>query len=184
MNLFINGEEITNHQFMPGTQQYDKRLMIETLEVTRFLREGENEIMVSLGDGWYRGAMGFSQNKNIYGTDLALLLQFEIAREPIVVSDETWTATQDGPGVFFCDVADDFVGLPFHVHHAAGCGQVNTARKGGNHAVFSALKQRSTQLLFQTQQLLIQGRLGEIQLFSCLGYALFLFDGNNIFNLA
>ena len=63
MNLFINGEEITNHQFMPGTQQYDKRLMIETLEVTRFLREGENEIMVSLGDGWYRGAMGFSQNK-------------------------------------------------------------------------------------------------------------------------
>lgn len=71
--------------------------MIETLEVTRFLREGENEIMVSLGDGWYRGAMGFSQNKNIYGTDLALLLQFEIAREPIVVSDETWTATQDGP---------------------------------------------------------------------------------------
>ena len=38
MNLFINGEEITNHQFMPGTQQYDKRLMIETLEVTRFLR--------------------------------------------------------------------------------------------------------------------------------------------------
>ena len=93
MNLFINGEEITNHQFMPGTQQYDKRLMIEKLEVTRFLREGENEIMVSLGDGWYRGAMGFSQNKNIYGTDLALLLQFEIAREPIVVSDETWTAT-------------------------------------------------------------------------------------------
>ena len=97
MNLFINGEEITNHQFMPGTQQYDKRLMVETLEVTQFLREGENEIMVSLGDGWYRGAMGFSQNKNIYGTDLALLLQFEIAREPIVVSDGTWTATQDGP---------------------------------------------------------------------------------------
>ena len=63
MNLFINGEEITNHQFMPGTQQYDKRLMIETLEVTRFLREGENEIMVSLGDGWYRGAMGFSRIK-------------------------------------------------------------------------------------------------------------------------
>lgn len=71
--------------------------MVETLEVTQFLREGENEILVSLGDGWYRGAMGFSQNKNIYGTDLALLFQLEIANEPVVVTDETWTASQDGP---------------------------------------------------------------------------------------
>lgn len=97
MNIFINGEEITNHQFMPGTQQYDKRLMVETLEVTSFIREGENEILVSLGDGWYRGSMGFSQNKNIYGTDLALLLQLEIAKKSIVVTDETWIATQEGP---------------------------------------------------------------------------------------
>ena len=33
MNIQINGIEITNRQFMPGTQQYDKRLMIETIEM-------------------------------------------------------------------------------------------------------------------------------------------------------
>jgi alpha-L-rhamnosidase len=97
MNIYVNGAEITNHQFMPGTQQYDKRLMVETIDVSSFLRAGDNEILVSLGDGWYRGTMGFSQNKNVYGKDIALLLQLEIAKTPIVITDETWTATQDGP---------------------------------------------------------------------------------------
>lgn len=97
MNIQINGIEITNRQFMPGTQQYDKRLMIETIEIASFLREGENQILVSLGDGWYRGAMGFSQRKNIYGKDVALLLQMEIANNITVVTDETWLASQNGP---------------------------------------------------------------------------------------
>lgn len=97
MNIFINGNEITDYQLMPGTQQYDKRLMVETLEVTSFLQEGKNEIVVSLGDGWYRGSMGFSQNKNVYGTDVALLLQLEIAKEPVVYTDETWMSSQNGP---------------------------------------------------------------------------------------
>ena len=94
MNLFINGEEITNHQFMPGTQQYDKRLMIGDIgSDSGFYEKVRMKIMVSLGDGWYRGAMGSPRIKIFMERDLALLLQFEIAREPIVVSDETWTAT-------------------------------------------------------------------------------------------
>ncbi len=97
MNIYINGQEITDRQFMPGTQQYDKRLMVETLDIQRFLRVGENEILVSLGDGWYRGSMGMDQEKNIYGTDLALLLQLEIGKKTVVKTDETWMATQDGP---------------------------------------------------------------------------------------
>lgn len=97
MNIYLNGMEITNRQFMPGTQQYDKRLMVETIEISSFLKKGENEFLVSLGDGWYRGSMGFSQNKNVYGKDVALLLQLEIAKSDVVITDETWKASQDGP---------------------------------------------------------------------------------------
>ncbi|MCR5144303.1 MAG: glycoside hydrolase family 78 protein [Lachnospiraceae bacterium] len=105
MNIYINGREITDHQLMPGTQQYDKRLMVETLPVGEFLQEGENEIMVTLGDGWYRGSMGHSQDKNVYGTDIAFLGQLEIAgsnggnadSQILLISDETWQASSNGP---------------------------------------------------------------------------------------
>ena len=97
MNIKINGREITDHQLMPGTQQYDKRLMVETISVEAFLKTGENEIVVALGDGWYRGSMGMSQEKNVYGDDVALLAQLEIARKSVCLTDETWHATQNGP---------------------------------------------------------------------------------------
>lgn len=96
MNIYINGCEITDHQLMPGTQQYNKRLMAETIAVSEFLREGENRIVVTLGDGWWRGSMGHSQERNVYGTDVALLAQLEIAAEPVLVTDESWQATQEG----------------------------------------------------------------------------------------
>ncbi len=97
MNIYLNGKEVTNHLFMPGTQQYNKRLMVETIEVSSLLQEGENELLVTLGDGWYRGSMGMAQAKNVYGEDIALLLQLEIDQKVIAVSDESWEATQDGP---------------------------------------------------------------------------------------
>ena len=70
--------------------------MAETIAVSEFLREGENRIVVTLGDGWWRGSMGHSQERNVYGTDVALLAQLEIAAEPVLVTDESWQATQEG----------------------------------------------------------------------------------------
>lgn len=97
MNIYLNGKEITNHQLMPGTQQYDKRLMVETLPVAEFLHAGENKIVVTLGDGWWRGSMGHGQERNVYGTDIAFLGQLEIHGVPVLVTDGDWQATQDGP---------------------------------------------------------------------------------------
>ena len=97
MNIYLNGKEVTDYQLMPGTQQYNKRLMVETLPVGDFLVEGKNSLVVTLGDGWYRGAMGNNQEHNLYGEDIALLLQLEIDKRAIVVSDESWKATSEGP---------------------------------------------------------------------------------------
>jgi len=97
MTIRINGADATEHLLLPGTQQYNKRLMVETIEVSGLLREGENEIVVALGNGWYRGTMGFEQNRNVYGEDIALLFQLEIAEKVVVVSDGSWEASQNGP---------------------------------------------------------------------------------------
>ena len=96
-NVYINGREATDMQLMPGTTQENRRLMVETLDVTPFLNPGENEIVVTLGDGWHRGSMGYDQNRNVYGTDVALLCQLEVDGNPVLISDETWEASNDGP---------------------------------------------------------------------------------------
>ena len=97
MNVYINGREITDHQLMPGRQQYNKRLMVETIDVSGYLKKGTNEILVSLGDGFYRGALGGTQAKNVYGIDIALLAQIETAGMILCKTDETWEATSEGP---------------------------------------------------------------------------------------
>lgn len=97
MNVYINGVEATNRQFMPGPSQENRRLMVETLEVMPFLRVGNNEIVVTVGDGWHRGSMGYDQKKNVFGTDVALLCQLEADGKVVLISDETWLASQDGP---------------------------------------------------------------------------------------
>ena len=96
-NVYVNGAEATDMQLMPGTTQEDRRLMVETIDVGALLVPGENEMVVTLGDGWHRGAMGYDQNVNVHGTDVALLCQLEVDKEPVVISDEHWEASNDGP---------------------------------------------------------------------------------------
>lgn len=96
-NVYLNGTEATDLQLMPGTTQENKRLMVETIDVTDLLKEGENTLVVTLGDGWHRGSMGFDHNINVFGTDIALLCQMEREGQILVMSDETWEASCDGP---------------------------------------------------------------------------------------
>ena len=81
----------------PGTGDYAKRLTVQAYAVSDLLRQGENEITVTLGDGWYRGSVGIDGLRNYYGADLALLCQLEIGGEPALCSDASWQASQQGP---------------------------------------------------------------------------------------
>ena len=63
----------------PGWTSYHHRLRYQTFDVTGLLREGRNAIGAMLGDGWFRGRLGFGGGRrNIYGDRLALLAQLEI----------------------------------------------------------------------------------------------------------
>ena len=73
------------------------RLRYQTYDVTGLLREGSNAIGAMLGDGWYRGRLGFGGGRrNIYGDRLALLAQLEIdyadGTTDAVVTDDGWRA--------------------------------------------------------------------------------------------
>jgi alpha-L-rhamnosidase len=93
----INGAAVGDHVLTPGWTSYNHRLRYQTFDVTAMLREGRNALGAMLGDGWFRGRLGFNGGRrNIYGERLALLAQLEIGyadgTTERVVTDETWRA--------------------------------------------------------------------------------------------
>lgn len=104
----INGQRIGDQVFTPGWTSYDNRLQYQTYDVTELLQNGANAIGVTLGDGWYRGRMGWHNTRNIYGEKLALLAQLQVdyadgSRE-MIGTDATWNSAT-GP-ILYSDIYD------------------------------------------------------------------------------
>lgn len=96
-NAYLNGKEVEGFLYAPGTSQYDKRLQVQTYDVSNLLVQGDNTLVVTLGDGWYRGCVSNDAIVNAFGTDIALLCQLEVDGKPVMISDESWQASQSGP---------------------------------------------------------------------------------------
>lgn len=68
-----------------------------TFDVTTLLKQGDNAIAAMLGSGWYRGYLAWGNNKNTYGSELALLLQLQITyadgSTQTVISDDSWKSS-------------------------------------------------------------------------------------------
>ncbi|MGE0100860.1 MAG: family 78 glycoside hydrolase catalytic domain [Blastocatellales bacterium] len=95
--MHLNGRRVGKDLFTPGWTSYNKRLQYQTYDVTDMLRRGDNAVGVMLGDGWYRGNLGFSDQRNTYGSKLALLLQIDVTyadgRSETIGSDSQWKAS-------------------------------------------------------------------------------------------
>ncbi|TFD61282.1 alpha-L-rhamnosidase [Cryobacterium sp. Hh7] len=97
--LELNGERVGVDALNPGWTVYDARLRYHTYDVTALVMEGANAIGGWLGDGWYRGRLGFSHhgpNHDCYGSDLSLIAQLEVEFEDgttaTVATDGAWKA--------------------------------------------------------------------------------------------
>ncbi len=74
----INGKRVGDQEFTPGWTSYDTRLQYQTFDVTGLLKPEGNAIGIVLGDGWFRGNLGWIDNRNIWGTKLAALAELRI----------------------------------------------------------------------------------------------------------
>lgn len=99
--LSMNGKRISDQLFAPGYTSYESRLQYQTYDVTDQIQKGRNAIGVILADGWYRGKLIITSNKNVYGKNVGFLMQlhilYEDGTERLVVTDEKWRATTKGP---------------------------------------------------------------------------------------
>ncbi len=93
--LFINGTKVSDDLFTPGWTSYNKRLQYQTYDVTGMLKE-KNAIGAIVGDGWYRGNIGWAGQNSYYGDKLALLVQLRIdytdGSSEIITTNEKWKA--------------------------------------------------------------------------------------------
>ena len=104
----INGQRISDDYLAPGWTSYRKHLQYQVYDVTASLKSGANAVGVTLGNGWYKGRIGFGGQRNFYGDTRALLMQVEITytdgTKAVVNSDDSWK-TAYGP-IMASDIYD------------------------------------------------------------------------------
>jgi alpha-L-rhamnosidase len=95
VEVALNGVPVSDDVLTPGWSSYPWRLRYRSHHVTPLLQE-EGVIVALLGNGWYRGRLGWADSRAVYGDELALILQLEIeyadGHVQRVVSDESWQA--------------------------------------------------------------------------------------------
>jgi alpha-L-rhamnosidase len=95
----MNGRRVSDELLNPGWSTYGQRLLAATYDVTDLLVVGGNVISAVLGDGWYRGRLGWSpdDDRGHYGRQLGLIGQLEVDLDDgssmRLVTDETWSAS-------------------------------------------------------------------------------------------
>ena len=101
--LHLNGAKVGNAVLAPGWTDYHKRIDYQAYDVTSALHPGANTVGAIIGDGWYSGYVGFSRQRNLYGSRPALRLQMDIAYKDgthqVIASDGTWTG-RTGPIIY------------------------------------------------------------------------------------
>src|SRR3954469_11947144 len=96
----LNGRRVGDQVLAPGWTAYADRLRYQTYDVTDLVRQGVNELEVLLGNGWFRGRLGWGHRRALYGDRLALLAQLEVTTADgqvhVLATDQSWTARESG----------------------------------------------------------------------------------------
>ena len=88
---YLNGEKIGDEYLAPGYHSYDFHLQTQTYDVTKLLIEGENILTVWLGDGWFRGRLGFDGGyTDLYGDRCYLIGELYCDQKLVLCTDESW----------------------------------------------------------------------------------------------
>lgn len=102
-------KKVGNEYLAPGYYSYDFHLQVQTYDIIFQLKMGENRIQVILGDGWFKGCLGFDGVfTNIYGDAYYLIgelyLKGNDGEEQIIATYKTWKAKKSP--ILFCNIYD------------------------------------------------------------------------------
>lgn len=95
----VNGEAIDGSVLNPGWTAYEWRLQVKETDVTDLVRRqpGIVRIDILVGNGWWRGKLGFGRQETDYGSEISLLAALEITYRngstQVIRTSEDWDAS-------------------------------------------------------------------------------------------
>lgn len=76
---YLNGKKVGEEYLAPGYHSYDFHLQVQTYDVADLLVKGKNQFMIMLGDGWFKGRLGFDGGfADIYGDSYYAISELHI----------------------------------------------------------------------------------------------------------
>lgn len=96
IEAWLNGTPVSDEVLTPGWSSYEWRLRYRTYDVTRLL-SGENMIGLAVGNGWWRGHLGWIGDTALYGTEIGAIAALEIEyaddHHQLITTDDSWQAS-------------------------------------------------------------------------------------------
>lgn len=88
----INGQPVTAHLLTPPYTAYDKRVYFEEYEVAALLKPGKNEIIVTLGAGWYAQTApdAWEFEHATWRSPLQMIASLTADGECVLATDSSW----------------------------------------------------------------------------------------------
>ena len=94
-DLLVNGKRVSDLVLQPAVSQLDRHSLIVTYDITPYLHEGDNEILIRLGQGWYRKTtFGAQYDGPLLKTEVCQLVDGRWQR--LAVTDDSWAAASSG----------------------------------------------------------------------------------------
>ncbi|HSN43428.1 MAG TPA: family 78 glycoside hydrolase catalytic domain, partial [Propionibacteriaceae bacterium] len=90
--VHLNGVRVGDDWFAPGWTSYHNRVRVYAYDVTDLVSSGGNTLDVLLGNGWFRGRLGWEGKTCHYGDRLAALAQLEV----VTTDGATFALATDG----------------------------------------------------------------------------------------
>ena len=89
----INGMRVGDRYLTPGWTSYNKMLQVQEYDVSALIKNGENILKLTVGEGWYCGPFTTSYKTDTYGKQSAVCADLILDKESIT-TDESWTAKE------------------------------------------------------------------------------------------
>ncbi len=93
----INGSRVGNFVLAPGWTSYDKRIQVQTYDVTALL-SGKNTLDIEVGEGWHLGRIGWNHGRRYSASQPAAICALELTYQDdtaeTIVSDERFEAAR------------------------------------------------------------------------------------------
>ena len=91
---YINGQKAGVDLLAPFCNDYNEQVQAQTYDVTGLLKCGDNRLEIALGNGWYKGRLGYEGASAVYGDRFQAIAELRVTladgTEQVIGTDGDW----------------------------------------------------------------------------------------------